>query len=246
VSNIWTNIHTVTDYAPPAVQRRLLAKVDVLEGLTPEEVERLALLTASVHLGAGETFTLAEDRRTLLLLVSGQVRVHELNAAGPGLTISMVEDRTVVAQTGFATRRSRALRVEALEPSVVRVLEWEAFEDLVHRNPEVGVKTIRLLSERLAVYEGRLADLIRKEVVARLASLILSLSEHEGVVMSDGSRRIPTRYTHNQLASMVGSNREAVTRAFRKLREAGAVEIKDRHIYVTDVDALNRVAEIGR
>jgi hypothetical protein len=45
---------------------------------------------------------------------------------------------------------------------------------------------------------------------------------------------------------MVRFNREAVTRAFGRLRKAGAAEIKDRHIYVTDVDALNRVAEIGR
>ena len=57
---------------------------------------------------------------------------------------------------------------------------------------------------------------------------------------------IPTRYTHGQLASLVGSNREAFTRALGRLRKAGGVQIKDRHIYVTDVDALNRVAEIGR
>src|SRR5215204_4857770 len=56
---------------------------------------------------------------------------------------------------------------------------------------------------------------------------------------------IPTRFTHSQLASLVGSNREALTRALGRLRKAGAVEIKDRHIYVTDVDALNRAAEIG-
>jgi CRP/FNR family cyclic AMP-dependent transcriptional regulator len=54
---------------------------------------------------------------------------------------------------------------------------------------------------------------------------------------------IPTRYTHNQLASMVGSNREAVTRAFRRLRDAGAVELSNRHIYVTKADALERLAE---
>ena len=40
--------------------------------------------------------------------------------------------------------------------------------------------------------------------------------------------------------------REALTRALGRLRKAGAVEIKNRHIYVTDVDALSRVAEIGR
>jgi CRP/FNR family transcriptional regulator, cyclic AMP receptor protein len=219
-----------------------LAKVDILQSLSSEEIERLALLSGSVYLGAGETFALDEDLRTLLLLVSGRVRVQEPNAAGPGLTISMVEDRTVVAQTGFAPRRSQPLRVEALDPSVVRVLLWEDFEDLVHRNPEVGLKTISLLSERLAVYEGRLSDLVRKEVPARLAGLVLGLSEHQGVVTADGSRMIPTRYTHQQLASMVGSNREALTRAFSRLRKSGAVEVRDRHIYVTDADILERMA----
>jgi CRP-like cAMP-binding protein len=102
------------------------------------------------------------------------------------------------------------------------------------------------LSERLAVYEGRLSDLIRKEVVARLLTLILSLSEHEGVFMGDGSRRIPTRYVHQQLASIVGFNREAVTGTFERLRKASAVEDRERHIYVADEGELERYADAGR
>src|SRR3712207_9459796 len=88
------------------------------------------LFRSAVHLGAGELFALNENRRALLLLASGRVRVQEPNDAGPGLTISMVEEGTVLGQTGFAPRRSRSLRGEALDPSVVRVLEWEDFEDL--------------------------------------------------------------------------------------------------------------------
>jgi CRP/FNR family cyclic AMP-dependent transcriptional regulator len=125
------------------------------------------------------------------------------------------------------------------------VLRWEDFEELVFRNPKVGIKTLRLLSERLAVCEDRLSDMVRKEVPARLAGLILRLGEYEGLITDDGSRTIPTRYTHQQLASMVGSNREAVTGAFGKLRRAGAVELRERHIYVTDVDTLNRLANMS-
>ncbi len=158
----------------------------------------------------------------------------------------MIEDGTVVAQSGFALRLSGTLRVEALQPTTMLLLKWEDFEALVLCNPEVGVMTIRLLSERLAMCEGRLSDLIRKEVPARLAGLILSLSKYQGIVMGDGSRMIPTRYTHQQLASMVGSNREAITRAFGRLREAGAVEIRDRYIYVTDADELERYADARR
>jgi CRP/FNR family transcriptional regulator, cyclic AMP receptor protein len=239
----------VIEDVPLKELERLLAKVDILEPLPPEEVERLASLSYSVHLEAGEAVALDEDREmlreTLLLLARGRVRVHEPSAGGQDLTISMVEEGTVVGQSGFAVRLSRALRVEALQPSTLLVLGWEDFEELVFRNPEVGVKTIRLLSERLAMSEGRLSDQIRKEVLARLAGLILGLSEHEGVVTGDGRSRISTRYTHQQLASMVGSNREAVTRAFGRLRKAGAVEIRDRHIYVTDVDELERYADAG-
>jgi CRP-like cAMP-binding protein len=57
---------------------------------------------------------------------------------------------------------------------------------------------------------------------------------------------IPARYTHNQLASMVGSNREAVTRAVGVLKKAGAVEVRNRRIHVTDADALERLAEAQR
>jgi CRP/FNR family transcriptional regulator, cyclic AMP receptor protein len=223
-----------------------LAKVDILQSLPLEETERLALLSASVHLGSGESFALDEGRWALLLLTSGRVRVHERNATGPGLTISMVEAPTVVAQTGFAAWPPRTLVVEALEPSVLRVLDGEAFDDLVRRNPEVGVKTIRLLGERLSTCEDRLSGLVHKDVPARLAALVLRLSGHQGIVTGKDDRIIPTRYTHNQLAGMVGSNREAVTRALGRLRKAGVVEVRNRRIHVTDADALERLAEAQR
>jgi CRP/FNR family transcriptional regulator, anaerobic regulatory protein len=172
----------VIEGVPQEEQLWPLAKVDILASLSLEEIERLAQLSASVHLGTGETLALDEERCALLLLTSGRVRVHEPNTNGPGLTIFMVEDPTVVARTGFAANSSRVVVVEALEPSVLLLLEGEDFEDLVRRNPEVGVKTIRVLSERLSTNEERLSGLVHKEVTARLATLVLRLSEHRGVV----------------------------------------------------------------
>ena len=240
------NSCAVIEDTPLTEEHCLLARVDILEELPQAEVSHVATHLATVRLGKKESFAPGEDSPSILLLLRGWVRVHEPSAGGQDLTTSMVAEGTVLGQTGFAPRRSRALRVEALEPSLLGVVEWEDFEDLVIRNPKVGVKTIRLLSERLAVCEIRLSDQVRKEVPARLAGLLLGLGEQQGVVTGDGSRRIPIRYTHKQLASMVGSNREAVTRAVSKLSKAGAVELRNRQIYVTDAEALNRLAEIGR
>jgi CRP/FNR family transcriptional regulator, cyclic AMP receptor protein len=227
-------------------EQLLLAEVDILEDLSQSEVDYLVTRSQIVRLGNRESLTLGEDLHGILFLVSGRVRVHEPAFRGQDLTFSVAEGATVVGQPGFALRPSRTLRIEAFEPSVLRSLGWEDFEDLVLRNPKVGLKTIRLLGERLDAYEGRLSDLIRKEVPARLAGLILRLSEREGAAAGDGDRRISTRYTHQQLASMVGANREAVTRALGVLKKAGTVETSDRQIYVTDADALERIAEVLR
>jgi CRP/FNR family cyclic AMP-dependent transcriptional regulator len=67
------------------------------------------------------------------------------------------------------------------------------------------------------------------------------LVESEGVMTHQGPM-IPTRYTHRQLASMIGSQREAVTRAFAELQEGGCVEVRSRRVYVKDFDALRRDA----
>jgi CRP/FNR family transcriptional regulator, cyclic AMP receptor protein len=141
--------------------------VDILQPLAPYEIDEIARRGSGAYLKAGETFDLAEDRRALYLLVSGRVRVFEPNHSGRNLTLAVVEGGTVLGQTGFSARGMS--RVEALEPSVVRSLSWDDFEDLARRSPEVGVMTVRLLSERLGVCEDRLSDLVRKEVPARLA-----------------------------------------------------------------------------
>jgi CRP/FNR family transcriptional regulator, cyclic AMP receptor protein len=61
-------------------------------------------------------------------------------------------------------------------------------------------------------------------------------------VQKPGEIRIPTSYTHEHLGTMIGANREAVTRAFGRLQDEGALQIRRRLIYVEDLGALQRTA----
>jgi CRP/FNR family transcriptional regulator, cyclic AMP receptor protein len=87
--------------------------------------------------------------------------------------------------------------------------------------PEVGLRLVRYLSERLRETEISLPEFAHKDVPVRLASQILRLVESEGVVSREGYK-IPTRYTHEQLATMIGSRRAPVSRTFAKLRKPGS------------------------
>jgi CRP/FNR family transcriptional regulator, cyclic AMP receptor protein len=166
----------------------------------------------------------------------------------------VIEDGNVFGEMALTGQSLSGIYVRAISPSTVVSLRREHLEDLIMKKPEVGLRLVRELAERLHASERRYADVVGKDVPARLATLILTLVDTEGVILSlvDSERavstqsyRIPTRYTHEQLASMIGCKRVAVTRAFRKLEEGGAVELKKRHIVVQDLDALKDLAEAG-
>src|SRR3712207_942676 len=224
--------------------RRCLSWVGFLEPLSEEGLDDLLRSASFVRLAMGEVLLLGteEQAERMLLLVAGQLQVYEV-ALGSGreLTLSVLASGAPVDSTGLVPRWVRDLHLRALEPSLVCRIEREDLERLVRGNPEVGLRLARMLATRLMLMEDRWADMAEKEVTERLAGLLYMLVESEGVMSKEGPM-IPTHYTHKQLGSMIGSQREAVTRAFSELQEGGCVDVRSRRVYVSDLNTLRKNA----
>ena len=224
---------------------RLLSMVDVFEPLSPEEIEQLNGQLPDRHLEHGEMLYTPEERsERLFLLQKGKIRIFRTTPDGRELTLAIVESGTVFGEMSLTGQQLQGAYTQAMEPSEVSTMAREDLERLVLQKPEVGLKIMHILSERLRRYESRLEDVTLKDVHSRLASIILLLVESEGVRTATGYR-IPAHYTHQRLGTMIGANREAVTRAFGVLQDEGVVELKRRLIYVRDLQALKRVSEYG-
>jgi CRP/FNR family transcriptional regulator len=222
---------------------RLLSMVDILGPLSDEDMEDLAKRAPDTFLEEGDIlYSPGHSTQRLFILKEGRIQLYELDESGDEITLSVVEDGNVFGEMALTGQSLHGLYVRALTPSTVVSLRREELEDLIMKKPEVGLRLVRDLAQRLHDSEARYADMIAKDVPARLATQILSLVDSEGVVSRE-SYRIPTHYTHEQLASIIGCKRVAVTRAFSKLREDGALELEDRRIVVKDIDALKKLAE---
>jgi CRP/FNR family transcriptional regulator, cyclic AMP receptor protein len=220
---------------------RLLSTVDLLESLSWGEVEKLSRRLPEMSLNGGQIlFTPAHQGRVIFLLLRGRMRLYRM-AEGREITLNVVGTGEMLGEAALTPGRRHGAYAQAAEPSEVVLMGRDTFHRLLYDRPEVGVKATELLSKRLSVCEDRMADMGLKEVPARLAALVLHLCENEGVVTSEGYK-IPIRYTHEQLGAMIGSKRVAATRAFTKLKDAGALELKRRYIYVRDVEALKLIA----
>jgi CRP/FNR family transcriptional regulator, cyclic AMP receptor protein len=224
---------------------RLQSMVDVFEPLLCEELEEVALRARDTHLERGDVLGKPQEEgdEELYVLKEGRVQLYvEIPNGGGEVTLSVVEGGSIFGELALGGLRSGEVYARALVPSLVCSLKTEGVQQLIESNPRVGIAMVRLLSERLRTAEVRLAELAYQQVPARLANLILRLSASEGIVSREGVR-IDTPYTHRQLGTMIGANREAVTRAMTELREEGAVEVVGRRIHIKDHEALERAAE---
>ena len=223
--------------------RKLFSGVDLFALLSLERIERIAQGFPSRDFGVGEhVFTPAYRGRIFFLLLEGRVRVYRLEAERE-FTIGVLEAGEMFGEAAFTAREGMGSYAQAIVPSKVAFLTRSTFYRLIRREPELAIRAVEILSERLSFYEQRIADIALKRVPARLASIILQLVEQDGVVTGDDGYRILTHYTHEELATMIGARRVAVTRAMKELREVGAVGQTGRHIVVEDTETLQRMAE---
>jgi CRP/FNR family transcriptional regulator, cyclic AMP receptor protein len=230
---------------PPEEKLRLLSMVDILEPLSREEMKELSRRIPDTHLDRGQIlYTPKERTEALFMLKKGRVRIYRLGPDGREFTLTVVGAGTVFGEMSLTAQRLENAYAEAMEPAVVCKMRRQDLERLVLDKPQVGLKVMRVLSERLSLAEDRMEDIALKEVPARLASFILQLIESEGVVTREGYK-VPTRYTHRQVATMIGSKRETVTKAFTLLQQAGIIELRRRRIYVKDIEALRGIADPG-
>lgn len=223
---------------------RLLSMVDMFEPLTRAEIEEIEWHNLETQIAPGEVFFTPMDlSETLFILQSGRVRIYRKTPEEREFTIAVFDSGTVFGEMALTAQRLRNAYAEALEPSTVSAMCRADLERLILNKPQVGLQLTYLLGERLMRYEARMEALGLKEVPARLAGLILELIESEGIKTGE-DYKIPAHYTHQQLGTMIGANREAVTRAFARLQDLGAVELKRRRIHVGDLDVLTKAAQI--
>src|SRR5215213_6803451 len=227
---------------PEERRLKLLSLVDVLEPLSEEELKDSAKRCTHISLQGGDDFYRPElHDGGLFLILEGRVRVYHIAPAGKETTLDLLGSGTVLWARSMELMSGQAVHAQAVGPSVLAFMGREDLEHFVLNKPKVGLRLMDLLAQRLGSSNERMAEVAHKDVLSRLASQILRLLESEGVVDPEGYK-LPAAYTHEELGTMIGAGRVAVSRALKDLREAGAVQTGRATVHVRDTEILERIA----
>jgi CRP-like cAMP-binding protein len=220
----------------------LLAETPILEDVAADHLPRIAPIFSARTYERGEQVLGAHDPRDrTYVIATGAARVSRTAPDGRSIAVALVDGGDVFGRLPFDDAPAEE-RVDALERCTVLRAAAADFERLLETEPTVALAVVAGMSRRLRASAKRLEGLAFHQVPARLARVLLDLSERYGKVTATGVR-IDVRITHGQLAELVATTRETLTKVAGWLRAEDIALLERRQIWVRDYAALEDVAE---
>jgi CRP-like cAMP-binding protein len=218
-----------------------IARVPLFEGLPPGQIEDLAMIVTDQLFKKGETiFSEGEDGNGFYVVITGRVKIFKLSPEGKEQILHFFGPGEPFGEVPVFAGQQFPANAEAMEESRIFFFPRKSFVDLVKRNPSLALNMLAVLSKRLRRFAALIDDLSLKEVPGRLAAYLLYLSDQ-----NKGSKDLELAITKAQLASLLGTIPETLSRILGKLGSQGLIETDGRRIRILDEEGLRDLAESG-
>jgi CRP/FNR family transcriptional regulator len=160
--------------------------------------------------------------RKTFLCASGTLKVTKLLASGREILITILQTGSLWSDRAILNGYWREIFIEALEPSDVYAIDNTVFEAYLRAKPERLTGFMQRISEQVSDALTLLDDFRGRDVASRLARVLVKFSQQYGVQTETGVR-IDLPVTHQDLANMIGTARETVSRNMARFRQKGYV-----------------------
>jgi len=201
-------------------------------------LEEMGIATADRTYGPGDAvYREGEYGDALYVLVSGVMKLFRPYSGSKEATLRLLKSWDIFGHLAFAGEARQRAYAEAVTDCVVTKVPKIFVERAVRQEPRVAFKIMTLLELRLVQYEELVKCLLPRETEVRLANLLPLLAQKFGD-RRDGVVTIDLRLTHQDLAAMVASTRESVTKVLNEMRGRDLIEVEAGRITLKDWRAL--------
>ena len=178
-------------------------------------------------------FTTGDPGDSLLVVLSGRVKVVARSVDGDELTLAIVQPGSVFGELSVTDGGPRSADAEALEESRLLVVPREAVQDVCSRVPSVALALANSIAATLRRLTGEASDLVFLDLPRRVAKVLLAQPR-------DGDGNIRQKMNQEQLAHQVGGSRQSVNIALRGFERRGWIEVHGHAVTVKEAAALGR------
>jgi len=210
----------------------------------PDALEGLNAISSPVAFPKGAIlFAEGENPRGVFVIRNGRVKLTASSGDGASLLFRIAGPGDLIGLPGTISRKPYGLTAEALEQVQATFIPRESFLEFLRQNGKAALRVAEMVTE---LYRGTYREArylgLSGSATEKLARFLLDLIPAK--VENTPGIRVRLAFTHEEIAGMIGTSRETVTRLFASFKRKGFIEICGVTLVVTNIAALKGLLEV--
>src|SRR6056297_485577 len=206
--------------------------------LTDKELELIDAIAVNKKFKKGEyIFFEGESGDKFFIIKEGQVKLNKMIKNGDEQILNIFSNNDIIAEIVAFDKGSYPASAVTMTDTEVIVFDQSELEDLIMKHPSIGLKLLREMSHRLRRAQENVRDLALKDSSAKVAGLLIFLAEKYGEKKKDKTV-LDISLTQQELASMIGSSRETVSRVLGQFEGEELIKTSRKKIIIYKIDKI--------
>jgi CRP/FNR family transcriptional regulator, cyclic AMP receptor protein len=213
-------------------------------GLSPEVLKSFSAAShLSTYPGGAILFVEGQTPRGVVVLCTGKVKLSTTSRDGKVLILKMAEPGEALGLSAVISGTPYELTAETAGPCQVNFIDRESLMKLLGKYGELGLHSARALSREFqSAYRDIHELVLARSSAGKLARLLLSWSAGRELDTAGREIRIRSNVTHEEIAQMIGSSRETVTRLLSELKKKELIRLEGSTLVIRNRTALEALA----
>jgi CRP/FNR family transcriptional regulator len=214
----------------------------LFKGLPENQLKEIEQIAVNKRFNKGELiFSEGDDGIGFFLVASGLIKIFKVSSEGKEQILHIFGPGEPFGEVPVFSGQQFPASAEAITETRLLFFSRTAFVNLISYNPSLALNMLAVLSLRLRQFTVQIENLSLKEVPGRLAAYLIYVADEQG-----GADSISLNISKGQLASLLGTIPETLSRIFTRMSNQNLIEVKDRTIRLLDRERLEELAEYGK
>jgi CRP/FNR family cyclic AMP-dependent transcriptional regulator len=223
--------------------KKVLGEFSLFRVLTDLELSKVAEIAITREWKKhSHIFLQGDPLENVYFIYDGKIKIYKTDTNGKEQIVSILKKGEMFPHVGFFRKGEYPAFAEVLENSTLITVPISQFENVLIENPELCIKVFNVLGEKIVDLQNRLEEQILNNTYEQIVKLLIRLATNHGREMGNGSILLKAEFTNKDLANMIGTTRETISRTLTKMKKDDLIiEDHDGNLILNPNTLLNEI-----
>lgn len=216
-----------------------LKSIPLFKSLTKSELELLSTSARERIYKKGHIVVSEGNKKDFIYIIKkGKVKLYKSSSDEKSIILDIKGANSILGGSTLFNDLPNPSTIMTIEDCLIYVFNVSDIESLVLNNSSLAIDIIEMLGFELIAAQNKIKSLALDDSYTRVIKLLLHLSEKYGTFISENSVELDLILTRSEMADVIGTSRETVSRILNQLSKEGVINIDEKKISITNKSKL--------